>query len=104
MNYEMIIAIIVGALSLIGTFVSYYFYIRGQLYKSVEEAIDSAESTLEKGNEKFNFVVERLISLIPISLRPIIRRSWVEHLVQFAFDKIEDYAKKQLNKKGNVKK
>lgn len=98
---EAIIAIVIVVLSLAGTLASHYFYIRGELYKSVEGVIDSAESAFEKGKEKFDFAVERLMSLIPLILRPIIRRAWVGRLVQFAFDTIENYAKKQIQKKGS---
>ena len=104
MKSERVIATVMAVLSLIGTFISYYFYIRGQLYKSVEEAIDSAESLFDKGVEKFNYVVEMLISMVPIPLRMFIRRSWIEKLVQFAFDKIENYAKKQVIKKSDATK
>ena len=99
MNLEAVIAIIIGVLSLMGTFVSYYFYIRGQVCKSVNEVIDGAESVFEYGAEKFEFAVDRLMILVPRMLSPFIRRSWVERLVQFAFDKIESYAKKQIAKK-----
>ena len=102
MNLEAVIAVIIAIASMIGAFVSYYFYIRGRVYKSASEAIDGAESTLIDGKEKFEFAVEQLMSLIPLLLKPFIRRAWVERLVQFAFNKIESYAKKQIAKKNEA--
>ncbi|MCL2797497.1 MAG: hypothetical protein FWD58_05545 [Firmicutes bacterium] len=98
-----IVAIVLGVASLAGTFVSHYFYIREQLHKSVGGVIDSAESIFTEGKEKFDFAVERLMTLVPMLFRPFIRRAWVECLVQFAFNKIENYAKKQIDKKDNKK-
>ena len=98
MNVEWIITTVAGVAGTIAAFCSHYLYIVGQLYRRVSEAIDKAENQFYKGSEKFALAVDNLMEAIPIFLKPLIRRSFVEKVVQSAFDKIESYAQKQGNK------
>ncbi len=43
---------------------------------------------------------DSVCAIIPAVLKPIIKRDFVKAIVQAAFDRIEAYAKKQVEKKG----
>ncbi len=98
LGLEAIISIALTVFSIIVTFVSYYFYIRGKLHKAAAGAITNAEQDDKTGEEKLELAVEQVYSLIPISLKPFIHKKSVRKIVQAAFDKIEDYAQKQVEK------
>jgi len=99
MSNESILAIIAGITTVISSCIGYYLHILGMLRGYTAEAIDKAEETLAEGREKLNIAIDRLIERIPAILKPFIQRSWLENLVQSAFDRIESYAKKQQIKK-----
>jgi len=95
----MVLDIILGVISLIAMFISYYFYIKCMLNDAACDAIDNAEATGGKGAEKFCFACELLKSLIPMAMKPFISDKMIEMIVQSTFDSIESYAKKQTKKK-----
>jgi len=80
-------------------FVIHYLIIRFNLSKTVNEAIDNAEQIGIKGKEKMQQAIDYLYNLIPAFFKAFIKKPWIESLIQKAFDKMEDYAKKQLEKK-----
>ena len=43
-------------------------------------------------------VVDNLYKLVPAPYKGILNKNVLEKMVQLAFDKIEEYAKKQVNK------
>lgn len=94
--------IVLGILTVVSSFASYYFYIRGVVAKSAAEAVDKAEQDGKTGEEKLTLAVEQLYALVPLLLKGIITKDFVAALVQAAFDKIEAYAKKQIAKKVSV--
>jgi hypothetical protein len=98
MSLESILTVVFGVVALIGTFVSYYFYIKGIIIKAATGAIDNAEQPDKKGEEKFKEAVDQIMTLIPTVLKPFITKDFVGKLVQAAFEKIESYAKKQVEK------
>lgn len=99
MNTSQIINIVLGVLSVLITFVGYYFYIRGKAIKAAQKAVNDAEQDDKTGAEKLQIAVEQVYSLIPPILKPVITRTIITGIVQAAFDKIEAYAKKQIQKK-----
>ncbi len=104
MDTEMILTIVtlvLAGLSVIGGFFSYYFYIKKKLAEKLASEIDDAEDSDKIAEEKRDLVVAQLKALIPMMFRPFITDAVLEGMVQAAFDKIEDYAKKQLEKKAN---
>lgn len=103
LGMEAIISFVLAALTLIVTFVGHYFYVRGKLHKAAAGAITNAEQDDKTGAEKLELAVEQVYSLVPTSLKMFIHRSTVRKIVQAAFDKIEDYAKKQVEKKAKKK-
>ncbi len=103
MNTAEIINIVLGVLSVVVSFVGYYFYIKQKIAKAATEAVNDAEQDGKTGEEKKEIAVTQVYALIPAIYRPIIPRSVVEGIVQAAFDKIEEYAKKQVDKKAKTK-
>lgn len=100
MKEELIIRIVEAVLVIAFIFLSYYIKIREILKENVNTAIDDAEETNLIGAEKFKLAVDQLMTFVPAIVKPIITRKFVEQLVQSAFDKIESYARKQLQKKS----
>lgn len=94
-----IINVVLSVLSVVVSFVGYYFYVKQKIAKAATEAVNDAEQDGKTGEEKKEMAVTQVYALIPAIYKPFITRAVVEGLVQAAFDKIEDYAKKQLNKK-----
>lgn len=100
---EGIIGLVLTGLTLLLSFISHYIYIRGKLHKAAAEAINDAELDDKTGKEKLELAVDEVYSLIPTSLRFFIYRRTVRKIVQAAFDAIEAYAKKQVEKKSKKK-
>ena len=100
---EAIVSIVLTVLMLIVTFIGHYFYVRGKLHKAAAGAISNAEQDDKTGEEKLELAVDQVYSIVPDSLKIIIHRKTVRKIVQAAFDKIEDYAKKQVEKKHEKK-
>lgn len=99
MGKEQIINILLAVLAVVVSFIGYYFYIKAKATKAAESAIDEAEKEDKTGVEKLNEATDAVMLLIPVILRPILKRDVVKGIVQSAFDKIEAYAKKQVAKK-----
>lgn len=94
-----IINIALIVLTIISTLIGYYFKIKDKIQKEINGLINDAEDGTTAGIEKMNQVVDNLYSLVPVAYRGILNRAVLEKMVQKAFDKIEEYAKKQVNKK-----
>lgn len=103
LGVEAIISLVLAGLALIVTFIGHYFYVRGKLHKAAAGAITNAEQDDKTGEEKLELAVDQVYGLVPASLKVFIHRSSVRKIVQAAFDKIEDYAKKQVEKKSKKK-
>ena len=99
MSFNGILNIILVVLGVIITFVTYYFKIKNKLQDAVNGSINDAEQEGVSGEDKMNQVVNDLYSLVPIAYRTIFTKDFIQKLVQKAFDKIEEYANKQVNKK-----
>lgn len=95
MTTQIIIDVGLGLLALIATFISYFCYVKSKLINSVPGTIDDVEVDGKVGAEKFEEAVNIIMERIPAILKPFIKRSYVEMLVQQVFDKIKDFAKKQ---------
>ena len=102
MALSIIVNIIVGILAVVISFVSYYFHIKEVIEKSVVTSIGSVESVYGiTGAEKLAAATAEVYSLVPVFLRVAINRKFISKIVQRAFDKIENYAKLQVEKKSN---
>ena len=98
MDFNEILNIVLVLIGVVITFVTYYFKVKNKLQDAVNGSINNAEQEGVSGEDKMNQVVNDLYSLVPIAYRTIFTKDFIQKLVQKAFDKIEEYAKKQ-NKK-----
>lgn len=99
MNWNEILNIVLVVLGVVITFVTYYFKVKNKLQDAVNGSINNAEQEGISGEDKMNQVVNDLYSLVPIAYKGIFNKEFIKKLVQKAFDKIEEYANKQVNKK-----
>jgi len=94
------ILLIVG-MAILG-FLATYLKTKTTFLAKVVELIDKAEyifaDSTKSGGVKFEWVVDRIMDVIPKPLQFILTRTIVSDLVQNTFDTIEAYAKKQLDK------
>ena len=98
MNINEIINIILVVIGVIITLFTYYFKIKAKLESSINGSINDAEVDGVDWEEKMRRVVDDLYSLVPAPYKMIFTKDFIQNLVQKAFDKIEEYAKKQTNK------
>jgi hypothetical protein len=98
MTWSYIINIILGILAVAASFIGYYFYIRGKLLNAATGAVNDAEQDGKIAAEKRQQAVDQVYALVPALLKPILSKTFVADRVQEAFEKIEQYAKKQLAK------
>lgn len=91
----LVVTIIFGGLSL-------YFKTKTTIVETAQSAIATAEATysdaVKAGSEKQQWVVNRIMDIIPAPLKLIFSRETVTTIVQAAFDQIERYAVQQLDK------
>lgn len=101
-NLKEIMEIIVPILTiLLGALTAYLKAnekLRSSSIKYITEAEELYKDVSKSGGQKFSWVVDTLYSLVPVPLRIIITRSFVEKIVQSSFNSIEAYAKTQINK------
>lgn len=99
-NWEIVLTILASVCTVVAMFISYYLYIKRKIESEVPGAINGAEDTGMSGAEKFVEAVDTIYYMIPVVIRPFIPRSLVETVVQEVFDKMEEYARKQLSKEA----
>lgn len=99
MTLEIILTAVFAILTIAGSLVSYYFYIKSKITKAIADEVDNAEIDEAEGPAKKAEVIAQLQKLIPAVLKPFITYSMLDALVQTVFDGIERYAKKQIDKK-----
>jgi hypothetical protein len=94
-----IYSIILTVLAIVGYFLSYYFSVKAKIYEATESAVNEAEQDGKTSSEKMEFAVNQIYELVPAAFKPFITKAVIEKIVQKAFDKIEEYAKKQVEKR-----
>lgn len=99
--WHIIINIVLTIAAVVLAFVGYYFYIKNKILATLNGEISDEEDSKAKAEAKLQEVVERLQPLVPTVLKPLLTQKVLEALVQAAFDKIEEYAAKQVAKKSN---
>ena len=90
-----ILTIVFGILAAVAAIGGYYVSIRRKIEAAATGAINEAEDLEKIGAEKMAIAVEQVYNLVPAIAKPFITRAMVEDLVQFTFDKMEEYALKQ---------
>lgn len=83
-------------------YITSYIRTKTNLINKAGELINTAEdnykSTTKQGEAKFTTVCNWLMDMIPAPLKIFITRDMVEKIVQTAFDKMAEFANKQLDK------
>lgn len=94
---KIILNILVAVAAVVLAFVGYYFYVKNKIQAALNGEINDEENS--EAEAKHQEVVERLQALVPAVLKPFLTQKVLTALVQAAFDKIEEYAAKQVAKK-----
>mgnify|MGYP004515522787 CR=1 FL=1 len=71
--------------------------IMGEAVVYIRKAEEDYKDSTKKGGEKFEEVVDKLYSLVPDALKPIITEDRIKDIVQSTFDEVENYVKLQLD-------
>ena len=83
-------------------YITSYIRTKAALITKAEEFINVAEdnykSATTAGAQKFSFVVDTLYNYCPAPLRIFITKQMLSDLTQKVFDKMQEYANKQLDK------
>lgn len=88
----------------LSTFVSYYLHVKNRILAKITAEIDEEEIDGVSGATKKAEVITQLQKLIPAVIKPFITVKVLDALVQIAFERIESYAKKQVEKQQSEKK
>lgn len=91
-----IISIVMTLCGLAGAIVAYYFHVRKKIENSALDAINKAEDMDAVGKEKFDEAVSIVMGVIPAVAKPFISKALVEKVVQKVFDKVAEFAAKQV--------
>lgn len=95
---RIVLYLVIGAAAL-------YFQYNTKLNQKATEYINRAEElykdSTKSGGTKFNWVVDKLYDFLPAPMRLVFTKETIATLVQRAFDEIQSYAVKQLDKKVN---
>lgn len=79
-----------------------YFKKRSQLVAAAEEVINTAEDHYKEytnaGSAKMQLAVDLLYERVPVPLRPLITREFLQGMIQKAFDGIVNFMDKQIDK------
>ncbi len=95
MTISIISNVILALLAVLSSFLSYFFHIKNELEKAVPDAINNAELAGKTGAEKLELATTNIYKLVPKYMHTFITKEFVRNIIQLAFDKIADYARKQ---------
>ncbi len=95
---DYVLTIISILCTLVAIIIGYYQYIKKKIEEQALDAINKAEDTDKIGEEKLKDAVDTIYSLLPSPVKPFINKQLIETIIQKTFDKVEEYAQKQLNK------
>lgn len=100
MNWELILTIVSSVIAVAAAILGYYQHIKKRIEQEALDAINKAEETDKIGAEKMQDAIKMVYDMIPDVARPFISEEMVELVIQRVFDKVEDYARKQIEKKS----
>ena len=100
MNWELILTIVSSVIAVAAVILGYYQHIKKRIEQEALDAINKAEETDKIGAEKMQDAIKMVYDMIPDVARPFISEEMVELVIQRVFDKVEDYARKQIEKKS----
>ena len=93
---ELLLTILSIICSFVAILISYYFHIRKILEHEALDAINKAEETDKIGKEKMELAIDTVYNSLPAVVKPFITRVLLETIIQAVFDKVEEYAQKQV--------
>lgn len=99
MKMEIVATIVSVVCTILAVIAGYYIYIRKKIEEEALDAINRAEDTDKHGEEKLEEAVQTVYDVLPQVIKPFISKEFLKTIIQKVFDKVEEYAKKQLNKK-----
>lgn len=96
---EYVLTIIAILCTLVAISICYYQSVKKKIEEEALDAINKAEDTDKTGEEKMREAVATVYGMIPIIAKPFINEKVIEAIIQSIFNKVEEYAKKQVEKK-----
>lgn len=93
---ELLLTILSIICSFVAIVISYYFHIRKILEQEALDAINKAEETDKIGKEKMELAIDTVYNGLPAVVKPFVTRVLLETIIQAVFDKVEEYAQKQV--------
>ena len=100
MNWELILTIVSSVITVAAAILGYYQYIKKRIEQEALNSINKAEETDKIGEEKMQDAIERVYGMIRAVAKPVISNEMVELVIQRVFDEVEEYARKQIEKKS----
>lgn len=88
-------------LMIIGGFIISYFKTNSKFKDKIAALINFAESKFIDGEQKKEYVINTIYSIIPAVFKPILNKTIINMIVQSVFDSMAEYAKKKLDKTTN---
>ena len=98
MKVELILSILSLLTTVAAILFGYYQSIRKLIEQEALNAINKAEELDKMGEEKMTEAVEAVYAILPAVVKPFISKSVLETIIQTVFDKVEEYAQKQVTK------
>ena len=100
---DIFIKILLGVGILLTAGASFYLAIKKKIEEEAIDAINFAEDSDKKAQEKMEEAIEYIYINIPSMAKVFISKETIRTIVQKALDKIEDYVRKQKGTKKNGK-
>lgn len=102
LNLDLIYKIIMTIVAVGFGGLCYYFKTKQGLAQLAESAINKAEElykdVTKAGGQKFQYAVDMVYDHIPVQIRWMISKDMIAEIIQNVFDRMEAYAKMQLDK------
>lgn len=95
---ETLLTVLSVICTVVATIVGYYLHIRKLIEEQAIDAINTAEDTDKVETEKMTIAVDTIWTALPTVAKPFISKMLIETIIQGVFDKVEVYAKKQIEK------
>lgn len=99
-TFEIICSIVTPLLTFAAAIISYYFMLKKKIEEVALDAINTAEDLDAIGAEKFKEAVAIVQNAIPAPWKMMFPQPVIEAVVQMIFDKVQEFAKKQVKKEA----
>lgn len=97
-NWEYLLVILSTSCTVVAAVISYYLYVKKLIESNALDAINKAENTDLIAGEKMVEAVNTIYEMLPTVVKPFINKVLIETVIQGVFNKVEEYAKKQVDK------